>query len=158
MPQLMRLVMAMRNIIESIIEKNKNYGIEVNAPARLSDIFAFEQRVGFALPPDFIEFYTTCNGFGCIEDIFNLLSLAEITSYPDNYGTNWFYFAEYMIYSDMWGLRIGDTGKYEIFNGSYPAIAMTSSLEEFLNRFLKGNVFDEGGLYEWHDELQINRS
>jgi hypothetical protein len=44
---------------------------------------------------------------------------------------------------------------YEIFNGRFPEIAMTSSLLEFLNRFLKGNIFGGGGLYEWHNELGI---
>src|SRR6218665_230519 len=106
----------MKNIIESIVEKHKDTGIEVNAPATLADISIFEQQIGFVLPPDFIAFYTTCNGFGCNEDIFNMSPLAEITRYPQNYGTKWFYFSEYMIYLDMWGLRITTEGKYEIFN------------------------------------------
>jgi hypothetical protein len=59
-----------------------------------------------------------------------------------------------MIYSDIWGLRLTADGKYEIFNGSFPDIVMTSSLEEFLNRYLKGNVFDTGGLYDWLAELR----
>jgi SMI1 / KNR4 family (SUKH-1) len=150
--------MAIKNIIESIAEKHKEDGIDINAPATLSDISAFERQIGFSLPSDFIEFYTICNGFSCTEDLFNMIPLAEIRRYPKDYGTNWFYFSEYMIYSDMWGLRLTATGKYEIFNGSYPKIPMTSSLEEFLNRFLKGNVFDPSGLYDWHDELKINCS
>ncbi len=55
----------------------------------------------------------------------------------------------------MWGIRITEAGKYEIFNGSYPKKAMTSSLEEFLKKFLKGNVFDNGGLYDRHEELEV---
>ena len=49
-----------------------------------------------------------------------------------------------MIYSDTWGLRLSSKKKYEIFNGSFPEIVMTSSLIEFLNRYLKGNLFEVG--------------
>jgi SMI1 / KNR4 family (SUKH-1) len=146
--------MAIKNIIESIVQKHKENGIDVNIPATPEDIMVFEQQIGFALPADFKEFYTICNGFGCNEDIFNIIALGDITSYPQDYGANCFYFSEYMIYSDMWGLRFMGHGKYEIFNGSYPDITMTSSLEEFLNRFLKGNVFETDGLYDWHEKLQ----
>lgn len=59
-----------------------------------------------------------------------------------------------MIYSDMWGLRLTSDGQYEIFNGSYPNVALTSALQEFLQRFLQRNVFDPGGLYEWQDKLE----
>jgi hypothetical protein len=34
-------------------------------------------------------------------------------------------------------------------------INLASSLIEFLSRYSTGNVFDEGGLYEWYDELGI---
>lgn len=149
---------AMKSIIESIVEKHKKTGIEVNPSATLADISDFEKLMGFPLPADFIAFYTICNGFGCNEDIFNMISLVDIRAHSQDYGTNWFYFSEYMIYSDMWGLRCIADGKYEIFNGSYPDIVMTSSLKEFLNRFLKGNVFDTGGLYDWQNELNINGS
>lgn len=145
----------MKDLINSISQKHSDSGIDINAPATLSDISDFEKRIGFSLPTDFKEFYLTCNGFGCNEDIFNMISLAEIRQYPQDYGDNWFYFSEYMIYSDMWGLRLTSSGKYEIFNGSYPDKAMTSSLKEFLNRFLKGNVFETRGLYDWHEELGI---
>ena len=84
-----------------------------------------------------------------------MIPITEIIGKWQDYGENWFYFSEYMIYSDMWGLRISKNGKYEIFNGSYPEKTMTSSLDEFLRRFLKGNVFERGGLYEWQKELEI---
>lgn len=145
----------MKELIESIRQKQKESGVDINAPAISADIDAFEQQIGFPLPADFREFYSICNGFGCNEDIFNMIPLSDIRHYSDDVGRNWFYFSEYMIYSDMWGLRLAFSGQYEIFNGSYPFIIMTSSLEEFLNRFLKGNVFDSGGLYEWHEELEI---
>src|ERR1043165_3966582 len=128
--------MAIKNIIESIIKKHLETGIELNAPATLNDIWAFERQMGFSLPTDFAEFYTTCNGFACNEDLFNMIPLTAARRHPKDYGINWFYFSEYMIFSDMWGLRLTTRGKYEIFNGSFPGLAMTSSLEEFLSRFL----------------------
>lgn len=146
--------MPTKNIIEAIVKKHKETGIELKAPARLYEIYAFEQQLGFNLPPDFVSFYTICNGFSCDEDLFNIIPLGDIRQHPEDYGANWFYFSEYMIYSDTWGLRLNPDGRYEIFNGSYPTIVMTSSLEEFLNRFLTGNVFDTGGLYDWLEELK----
>ncbi|WP_187263615.1 SMI1/KNR4 family protein [Pontibacter beigongshangensis] len=145
----------MSQIVDLIKQKHKDNGIDVNPPATLSDIADFERQMGFSLPTDFREFYLTCNGFGCNEDIFNMLSLQDIRQYQLDFGDSWFYFSEYMIYSDMWGLRCTTTGQFEIFNGSYPDKTMTSSLTEFLQRFLTGNVFETGGLYEWHEELGI---
>lgn len=49
-----------------------------------------------------------------------------------------------MIYLKMLGLRLNIDGKYE------------SSLEEFHDRFLKGNVFESAGLYDWYNELKKN--
>jgi hypothetical protein len=145
----------MKEIIASIIQKHEEGGIDIHLPANFTDIIAFEKEMGFPLPTDFKAFYAVCNGFSCNEDIFNMIPLFEIRRYPQDYGRNWFYFSEYMIYSDMWGLRFTASGKYEIFNESYPDKAMTSALEAFLIRFLKGNVFETGGLYEWYDELEI---
>ena len=75
--------------------------------------------------------------------------------HSDHYGDNWFYFSEYMIYSDMWGLRYLGDSHYEIFNATDSTIGMTSSLTEFSQHFLEGNVFDPGGLCPWHQELGI---
>ncbi|KFC22829.1 SMI1/KNR4 family protein [Chryseobacterium sp. FH1] len=143
------------DLVNLIRHKHNNNGIDVNPPASLFDIADFERKIGFSLPIDFREFYLTCNGFGCNDDIFNMVALQDIKQYQQDYGDNWFYFSEYMIYSDMWGLRRTKTGKFEIFNGSYPDKTITSSLTEFLQRFLTGNVFETGGLYEWHDEIGI---
>ncbi len=147
--------MNIKILIKLIQEKHHQSGIEVNPPATLSDITEFENKIGFALPSDFIEFYLTCNGFGCNEDIFNMIPLQNIRKYEENFGKNWFHFSEYMIYSEMWGLRRTSEGDFEIFYSSYPDKVMTSSIKEFLQRFLAGNVFDSGGLYEWQKELGI---
>ena len=141
----------MKELIEAIIEKNQATGIDINPPATLKNIADFEKKVGFILPDEFREFYLIRNGFGCVEDIFNIFPLEKI----DDYGTNWFTFADYMIFSDTWGLRINADDQYEIFNGSYPEIPLTASLTDFLDHFLKGNVFESGGLYDWLKELGI---
>lgn len=150
--------MNIEQLVKLIKQKHHHSGIEINPPATFSDIIEFENQIGFSLPPDFREFYLTCNGFGCDEDIFNIIPLQEIIESQQNFGNNWFYFSEYMIYSDMWGLRYTTTGQFEIFNDSYPDKILTSSLNEFLQRFLTGNIFDAGGLYEWHNEPRINNS
>ncbi|MBZ4041238.1 SMI1/KNR4 family protein [Flavobacterium hibisci] len=147
--------MNMNELVNLIRLKHRKNGIDVYPPAKLSDIADFERQIGFSLPTDFREFYLNCNGFGCNEDIFNMIPLKDIRQYQQNYGYNWFYFSEYMIYSDMWGLKRTSIGQFEIFNGSYPDKTMTSSLTEFLQRFLTGNVFETGGLYEWQNELGI---
>lgn len=145
--------MELAELIKAISHKHSKGGIEVFRGAKMSQIRKFESAIGFPLPPDFIEFYSTCNGFGCTEDIFNMISLENILTYQHHHKGSWFYFAEYMIFSDMWGLRYKGEGNYEIFNGSYPDVALTSSMNEFLSHFLAGNVFDPGGLYEWQKQL-----
>lgn len=147
--------MNVKRMVELVRQKHQNNGVEINPPAKLSDIHNFEKKIGFALPIDFREFYLTCNGFYCNEDLFNMVSLQNIIQYQQNFGNNWFYFSEYMIYSDMWGLRITPTGQYEIFNGLYPTKTITSSLAEFIQRFINGNIFEMSGLYDWHNELGI---
>jgi hypothetical protein len=145
----------MRQLITAIKQKHEKDGIDIYPGAMLSEIDAFEQKIGFPLPDEFRRFYLLCNGFSCNEDIFNIIPLDGIMESSENYGDNWFYFSEYMINSDIWGLRFLGDCRYEIFNVIHPKIALTSSLTEFLQRFLKGNVFDAGGLYQWHQELCI---
>ena len=145
----------MKELIAAIKSRHRIRGIYVYEPATPEQIDWFEKRIGFELPADFKQFYSICNGFGCTEDIFNMLQLSTILEYQKDYGSNWFYFSEYMIYSDMWGVRITSEGQYEIFNGSFPDRPLTSTLTEFLSRYLNGEVFDPGGLYEWQEELGI---
>lgn len=145
--------MEIKELITAIEQKNHEQGITVYFPAKEKDILDFERNIGFPLPPEFKEFYFICNGFACNEDIFNFLPLHEIS----DRGKNWFAFAEYMIYSDIWGLRITEDLRFEIFNGDYELPAMTSSLKEFLNHYLQGNVFGKGGLYDWMKELEIGK-
>ena len=146
--------MTMKELVSAIALKHQKQGITIYPPASVDAITRFETAIGFNLPKDFIEFYSICNGFECNEDIFNFSPLEDILSHASNYGKNWFYFSEYMIYSDMWFLRKKYSGAYEIVNsGGEKETILTSSLCEFLERFLKGNVFDDNGLYEWQEEI-----
>jgi hypothetical protein len=142
--------MIMRELILAIQQKHKKNGITFNRPASQAEINEFEKIIGWKLPADFREFYSICNGFECTEDLFNMTSLVNIR----DYGKNWFHFAEYMIYSDMWSLRKKDDGGYEIFNQGVFNTIFTSSLQEFLETFLRGGVLEKGGLYDWHEELK----
>lgn len=145
--------MKMDELIAAIASKHKQDGISLNPPASTQEIEAFERKLGFLLPGDFIEFYSICNGFSCTEDIFNMKSLEDMLEYPDDFGKDWFHFSDYMINSDMWSLRKKAAGDFEIINSGEVTIMLASSLYTFLERFLKGNVFDPGGLYDWHDEM-----
>ncbi|MES1215354.1 MAG: SMI1/KNR4 family protein [Bacteroidota bacterium] len=143
--------MEIKELVTAISLKHKEQGIKIHSPATSKELFIFEKQIGFLLPADFREFYSLCNGFACDEDIFNITPLQEIA----DCGKNWFLFAEYMIFSDSWGLRFIDDAKYEIFYSNYDKAAIATSMNEFLERFLRGNVFDEGGLYDWLKELGI---
>lgn len=148
----------MKELINAITLKHNESGIDVYDPATEDDITDFEKQMGFPLPVDFKELYTICNGFSCKEDIFNIVPLSEITQRQKDFGKNWFYFAEYMIYSDMWVVKLTEQGQYEIFNENHPDLVLTSSLHEFLGAFLQGNIFDPGGLYTWQSEIHNKKS
>lgn len=147
--------MTMKEIISAIEIKHKADGITLYPPASNQEVQDFESRIGFELPADFREFYSICNGFECEEDIFRIIPLEEILEYGWEHGNSWFHFAEYMTFCDMWSLRKKADGEFEIFNEGEVEVVLTSSLYEFLQRFLRGNVFDEGGLYDWRDELKL---
>jgi hypothetical protein len=144
----------MKELIDAIIAKHGIGQIDVNPPASAHEISAVERRVGFSLPTDFKTFYSLCNGFGCCNEyIFNMIPLSGIVQPVEDFGPDWFYFSEYMIYAEVWGMRLTGEGKYVIFNNLYPEFTLTSSLYEFLDRFLQGSVFGPGGLSPWQDEI-----
>lgn len=142
----------MLETVAAIAQKHKDYGITVNPPASLSEIQRFEAQLGFELPADFKTFYSICNGFECTDDLFKIVTLSEALQCNQDYGSNWYYFAEYMIYSDMWSLHKQNNGRFEIINKGETDLILTTSLLEFLQRFLKGGIFEKGGLYQWHSE------
>ncbi|RPE09570.1 SMI1/KNR4 family protein [Chitinophaga lutea] len=140
-------------VVALIAAKHKISGIDLHPPALPGEIAAFEGTTGFKLPDDFAEFYAICNGFTCHEDIFNMKSLQDITESEGNYGNGRFFFADYMIDTDLWELRKAGTGGFEIVQNGQQEVVLTSSLLAFLERYLQGNVFDRGGLHDWRQEI-----
>lgn len=149
---LTELKVTIKELINAIEAKNQKDGFKLNPPASDDEIGVFEAKVGFLLPKDFKEFYSFCNGFECNDDIFNFIPLHGIIENAD-YGETWFHFAEYMIYSDMWTLK-KDAATYSIVNLGDKETVLTKSLMEFLEHFLAGNVFEDGGLYDWQETLK----
>jgi hypothetical protein len=138
--------MSMREIINSIAAKHSDTGIQLYPPVSAKDIGRFERQIGFSLPEDFKEFYSICNGFLCEEDLFQMIPLQDLLS-NDNFGKDWFWFSECMIFCDAWTLKKVSDNYYEILDSLNNVL--TTSLEEFLIRFLKGDVFETGGLNDW---------
>lgn len=97
----------MKQLLEQIKVKNSPAGFQILASVSHRKILELESKIGCKLPEDFILFYSLCNGFECLEDLFNFLSIDTILANID-YGDHWFLFAEYMVYSDFWGLRRDD--------------------------------------------------
>jgi hypothetical protein len=129
--------------------------ITLYPPATRQLFETFEAKTNLVLPPDFKNFYSFSNGFESAEDIFRLIPLEELMDDWDseNRVSGQFYFSEYLIYSDLWGVDLGVNGQpgYSIF---YPTsdnqkLFMTNSLSEFLGCFLRAGVYGEGGLYDW---------
>jgi len=143
--------MNMEELVRAIALKHGKEGITIYAPASENEISSFERKVGFILPLDFGKFYSVCNGFECAEDIFRMIPLEEVRS--DDYGKSWFSFAEYMIFSDCWKMKKKENDDYEIADGSLDEV-LGSSLHEFLEKFLQGNVFDKDGLYDWQNVVR----
>jgi hypothetical protein len=115
-----------------------------------------EEVLNIRLPDDVKQLYRFANGFESAEDMFRIVPLEEGIDWFESRSKKAFPIAEYMVYCDYWQLEIdnNDYNNYQITNLSANGrIILTQSLAEFLQRFLRGGVFDTGGLYEWHDLL-----
>lgn len=146
--------MILAELVISIIRKQRDNGIRVNPPVSESEIQAAETKLNIQLPPDFKEFYSICNGFDCTDYLFNLVRVKDLF-HDREYGSGGIIFAELMIYSDVWAFRTLKDGNYEIFyaDGDEETI-LTNSLSTFLEKILQGHVLENGGLYQWYDELK----
>lgn len=113
----------------------------------------FEQEMHLVLPADFKTFYSFCNGFESAKDTFRFVPLEEILEYRHDLLPNQFYLAECLIYCDTWEVEISKTADepYYILNLN---TTLTNSLAGFLQRFLQGGVYNEGGLYGWREEIR----
>ena len=132
-----------------------SYDIALYPPATKEDLLNFERKLRSPIPEDFKAFYLFCNGFESAEDLFRIIPLSEIADDLSKYKPNCFAFAEYMIYSDMWEIKINPSksDEYRISNHGLVFRDLTDSFGEFLNRFLTKGVFEEGGFYTWHDQV-----
>ena len=85
-----------------------------------------------------------------------MIPLAEINDNKEHDKPLWI--AEYMIYCDMRSLEVslGNPNDYFILVEDYEngKINLTNSLAEFIGGFLKGGVFEIGGLYAWAAEIK----
>jgi hypothetical protein len=147
--------MNINDIIEKLTTTLPVSDITLFPPASLRELTEFEDRLNCPLPDDFRTFYLFCNGFESAEDIFRIVPLDEITDRLAQYTPNSFDFGEYMTYCDMWTIEINpsDANDYRISNRGERCRLLTDFLSEFLDRFLAGGVFENGGLYDWHGEV-----
>lgn len=148
--------MKINEAVSSLKSYDGPFKLRLHAGAEDAHIKDMEEAYAVELPEDFKYFYRFSDGFEADRDIFNMIPLAEII---DNYeeGTH-ISIAEYMIYSDMWYLEVSkdDPHQYQIYVLDYDLekIILTNSLAEFIGRFLRGGVFEIGGLYAWKDEIR----
>ena len=149
--------MSISDILHQLSANLASYDITLYPPATDQDLTDFEGKLKCPLPDDMKALYRFCNGFESAEDIFRIIPLNEIADELSRYGPNSFAFAEYLIYSDTWEMEINplSPNEYWISNRGKAFRLLTLSLAEFLGRFLAKGVFGDGGLYTWHDEVDV---
>lgn len=125
----------------------------MNPSAIIEDICKLESAVGHVLPEEIRNFYAYCNGFDTEDWIFNVLSIEQILYYKSELEIPEFYFAEYMIYTDDWRIKIENSETYFITNGNHKEnhqLVLTKSIYEFLEvYFYSDGILSENGLYKW---------
>jgi hypothetical protein len=149
--------MSITESIELLKAYNGPLGLTLHKGASDELIGQVESTYGIILPDDFKTFYRFTDGFETVEDIFNMIPLTEIIENRTRQINKPFYIAEYMIYSDMWQLEISpeDCNDYKIVvHANYNKFVLTSSLAEFIDRFLRGGVFGPDGLHHWAQEVE----
>jgi hypothetical protein len=149
--------MIINDIIEKLSTRLSSYDITLYPPASETDLIDFEHRLNCPLPDDIKTLYLFCNGFESAEDLFRIIPLDEIVDDLARYKPNCFAFAEYLVYCDTWEIEINPSNynEYWISNLGKDFRLLTKSLAEFLDRFLAKGVFEEGGLYTWHNEIDM---
>lgn len=142
-------------------DRMKVLGVKLNPPATTEYIGELEIAVGHILPAEIRSFYAYCNGFDTEDWIFNVLSIEQILYYKSELEISEFYFAEYMIYSDDWRIKIENSDAYFITNGNHKEnqqLVLTNSIFEFFEVYLNSDgVLSENGLYKWFEEKNSSR-
>jgi hypothetical protein len=148
--------MTINDALESLKFYDGSFELTLHPGANEALINKVEYNYGVTLPDDFKTLYRFTDGFEIDEDIFNMIPLEEMISNKEADKPIWI--AEYMIYSDMWSLETNpdDPNDYSIsiIDWDRGEIVLTNSLAEFIGRFLKGGVFEKGGLHHWKDEIK----
>lgn len=149
--------MTIADILNKLSTELASFDITLYPPANAQDLIDFETKLNCPLPDDIKAIYLFCNGFESAEDMFRIIPLQEIAERMQDFAPNSFSFAEYMIYCDMWDIEINPSNPndYRIYNDGMAYRLLTKSLAEFIDRFLAKGVFEDGGLYTWHDEADI---
>lgn len=147
--------MEIADILHELSTNLPAYDITLYASAPPDRLATFPSQFGFNLPDDVKTLYRFCNGFESAEDLFRLIPLEENWDDRRPPRPNSFYFAEYMIYCDLWEINVDplDANSYTISNPGNHVRILTHSIAEFIGRFLAGGVFGKGGLYDWHNEI-----
>jgi hypothetical protein len=149
--------MSIQDAINQLQAYQGQYTLTLHPGAGEELLTAVETTYSITLPDDFKALYSFSDGFETDEDMFNMIPLAEILRDKKKDIDCPLYIAEYMIYCDIWRLEINpdNSNDYKITAGwNNNQLVLTKSLAEFVDRFLKGGVFDPGGLYAWHDEIE----
>jgi SMI1 / KNR4 family (SUKH-1) len=131
--------------------------ITLYAGAREELIAQFEEVTKIRLPDDIKEFYRFSNGFESEDDMFRIIPLDEIVEHKD-YSLRVFTIAEYLSFCDSWEIEINlsNVNSYLLSEGSFGTV-LTNSFSDFLFKFFEGGVFKKGGLYDWHEEMKLNK-
>ena len=152
---------------ERIIQRLKNdghrFGIVLNPPSSESELIRFKDELQIELHSDIAEFYKKCNGFESDDYLFRVIPLKEIIENKSEFERGTFNFAEYLIYSDTWDLKIDSNNKiYKIVNCNHKTdepIRTWDSLHSFLDNYLDGTgLFGEQGLYTTNKSHQVKTS
>ena len=152
----------LEDVIQKLLDSQEKLGIEFNQPADDASIAAFNTAFKLTLPDELVRLYKFTNGFATLDALFRITPLdeciRELMQYDNGVRGSEFVFAEYMIYSDTWKVRLKPNNPelYDIINQNHEteaAVILTNSVADFLNRYLEGGgVFGDEGLYKWFEE------
>lgn len=153
---------SIEKIITRLGNEGQKFGIVLNPPVSTNELLDLKEKLGVDLPEDILDFYKICNGFESEDHLFRMIPIKEIVKDQNEFINRTFHFAEYLIYSDTWDIRLtmDETG-YAIINnnhGTESPTTLCNSLSLFLERYLAGTgVFGESGLYQWTDEIKSSK-
>src|SRR5687768_9314960 len=123
---------SIEQIIRRLKHEGQKFGIVLNSPAPTSELKGIKEKLGVELPSDISNFYKVCNGFESEDHLFRIIPIREIIEEKSELENRTFDFAEYLIYSDTWSIRLGEDGTfYEIINcnhGTENPVVLSNSL------------------------------